>query len=134
MEQKVNVHPNPGMPDPEKARFKLVIYFKNGTRRTFYNFHTAYNAELKKVIECEKTGLNKLHRMIIHKFSGAYKTALIYYIDPSTTFVDQYGQERKVEYQLMKFVADKMIQCSEYVWEYRDGAVRMKFNQLRKVG
>lgn len=126
METKLKSHPNPGTPDPDKASFKLAIYFKNGTKRTFYNFHTAYNAELKKIIVCEKTGLNKLHRMIIHKFNGAYKTALIYWIDPVNKFVDQYGCERKCEQQIMKFVNDKMIQCADWQWEYRDGAVRIK--------
>jgi len=129
METKVNQHPSPGLPDPEKARFKMSIYFKNGSRRTFYNYHTVYNSELKKIIECEKTGLTKLHRMLLHKFFGAYKTALIYYIDPIKKVVDQNGRERKAETQIMKFCYDKQIQCSEWKWEYRDGAIRIKLNQ-----
>jgi len=120
MEHKVNNHPNPGLPDPSKASFKLLIYFKNGSRRTFYNYHSSYNAELKKIIICEKTGLNKLIRMILHKFNGAYKTALIYHLESGT--------------QVMKYCYDKQIQCLDYGWEYRDGAVRMKLNGLRKVG
>ena len=134
METKVNQHPSPGLPDVSKASFKLAIYFKDGTKRTFYNYHTSYNAEFKKVIICEKTGLSKLQRMIIQKYTGQYKTALLYYIDPIKKIVDQYGTERKAETQLMKYCYDKCIQVLPYIFEFRDGAVRIKLNDSNKAG
>jgi len=126
METKVKTAPAPALPDPEKAAFKLVVYFKNGSKRTFYSYHTAYIAELKKVIICDKTSLNKLQRLIVYKFSGAYKTALIYHIDRENTWIDDTGVIRNTETQIAKYVNEKLIQVSEWIWEFKQGAVRIK--------
>jgi hypothetical protein len=126
METKVKQNPAPGLPDPEKAAFKLVVYFKNGTKRTYYSYHTAYIAELKKVVICDKTGLNKLQRLIVWKFAGAFKTAIIYHINREQTWIDDTGVIRNTETQICKYVNDKLIQVAEWIWEFKQGAVRIK--------
>jgi len=82
-------------PNPAKAVFKLLIYFKDGKSRTFYNYHTCYNSIEKKVIVDENIGLKKLENLILHKFAGQYKTALIYYI-PKDTQIIKYVFNNKV--------------------------------------
>lgn len=109
--------PQATKPDPTKAVFKLVVYFKNGSKRTLYNYHTAWNAETKKIIEDEKIGLAKLERLIIHKYKDAYKTALLYHI-PS-------GQ------QIKKYCYNRLIQESAYTWFYDApaNAIRFRFTK-----
>jgi len=107
--------PAPTAPDPAKAVFKLIVYFKNGTKRTFYNYHTAWNAETKKIIIDEKVGLSKLERLLFYKFNGQYKTALVYHI-PS-------------EQQIRKYCYDKLIQTANYGWYYDapTNSIRFKY-------
>lgn len=107
--EKIANHPESGKPDPKKASFKLLIYFNNGASRTFYNYHTSYNAELKKIIICEKTGLNKLDRLILTKYAGQYKTALIYHIESGK--------------QIKKYCFNKLIQCADHFFIYKDGKI-----------
>jgi hypothetical protein len=47
-------------PDKDKAVFKLLVIFKDGAKRTYYNYHTSYNAERKKVIIDESVALKKI--------------------------------------------------------------------------
>jgi len=105
------------LPDKDKASFKLIVYFKNGTKRTFYNYHTSWNAETKKIIVNEKTGLAKLERLLHFKFLQQYKTALIYHIET--------GQ------QLKKYCYDRLIQETAYGWQYdaQTNSVKIKLNQ-----
>ena len=61
MEQKT-----PNLPNPDKATFKLLIYFLDGNKRVFYNYHSVYDAESKKVIINDKSSLNKLYNLLLH--------------------------------------------------------------------
>jgi len=105
------------LPDKEKASFKLVVYFKNNTKRTFYNYHTSWNAETKKIIINEKIGLAKLERLLHFKFLQQYKTALIYHIETGI--------------QLKKYCYDRIIQEAPHAWQYdaQTNSVKIKLNQ-----
>lgn len=60
---------------PESARFKAVIYRKDGHNRYYYSYDTkVYN---KERITDEYEGLLKLLRLI-HKHKGEFKNAVIY--------------------------------------------------------
>ena len=60
---------------PERARFKLVIYRKDGTTNYYYSYdNKTYN---KERINDEYEGLLKLLRLV-HKNKGGYKNAIIY--------------------------------------------------------
>lgn len=107
-------------PNKEKAVFKLLIYFKNGSARTFYNYHTSYNAELKKVIECEKTALKKLEKLLLWKFRDTYKTALIIH--------------RPTNEILLKYCYGNLLFVAPYSFTYRDGKIILvPENKLRKI-
>ena len=108
-----NEAPKPIAPDPTKATFKLIVYFKDGTKRTFYNYHTAWNAEAKKIIIDEKVGLAKLERLLLYKFKSAYKTALVYHIP--------------TEQQIKKYCYDKLIQSANFTWIYDAPTNSIKF-------
>ena len=82
-------------PNKDKAEFKMLVYFKDGNARTFYNYHTAYNAESKRVTIDHKVALNKLIRLLQFKYYGKYKGAVIYHIPTNK--------------QLYKYVNDKLI-------------------------
>jgi hypothetical protein len=105
--------PAQGKPDPSKAVFKLVVYFKNGSKRTLYNYHTAWNAETKKIIEDEKVGLAKLERLLLFKYREAYTTALVYHIPTGK--------------QIKKYCYDRLIQESAYTWYYDAPANAIRF-------
>jgi hypothetical protein len=60
---------------PEKARFKAVIYRKDGQNRYYYSYDTkVFNKERH---QDEYEGLLKLIRLI-HKYKGEFKNAVIY--------------------------------------------------------
>lgn len=60
---------------PETARFKAVIYRKDGLTRYYYSYDTkVFN---KERFTDEYEGLLKLLRLI-HKYKGEYKNAVIY--------------------------------------------------------
>jgi hypothetical protein len=60
---------------PDHARFKLVIWFKDGNTRYYYSFdHVTYK---DGVFIDEFEGLKKLIRLI-NKYEGTYKNAIIY--------------------------------------------------------
>ena len=60
---------------PERARFKLVIYGKDGRNRYYYSYDSRANKDNRFTDEYE--GLMKLIR-VVNKNQGNYKTAVIY--------------------------------------------------------
>jgi hypothetical protein len=101
-------------PDKDKAVFKLLVIFKDGAKRTYYNYHTSYNAERKKVIIDESVALKKLERLLIYKFANKYITAIIIH-RPSTV-------------QIMKYCGGRKIQDGGYKWVYQasDDSIRIQ--------
>jgi hypothetical protein len=93
------------LPDQEKATFKAIIYFKDGNTRTFYSFHTCYNAQEKKVIVNDQMALNKLNRLIQTKYTGKYITALIYHKDTGR--------------QIAKYCYNRLIQETQLKYYYK---------------
>lgn len=66
---------------PEAARFKLVVYFKNGYTRYFYSYDNKVHNKERFTDEYE--GFLKLLRLL-NKYAGEYKNAVIYAtIDPN---------------------------------------------------
>ena len=60
---------------PTKARFKLVVYFKDGNKRIFYSYDSfQFN---KKYHIDEFRSVKKLLELV-HKYKGTYNNALIY--------------------------------------------------------
>lgn len=76
---------------PEKARFKAVIYRKDGQNRYYYSYDTkVFNKERH---EDEYEGLLKLMRLI-HKYKGEYKNAVIYAtLEPSKATNSNYSHQ-----------------------------------------
>ena len=107
------------LPDPKKAVFKLVVYFLDGNKRSFYNYHTVYDAESKKIIINEKSSLNKLLNLINYKFSGKYKTAIIYY---STNFDDLNNYK-----MVYKYVNNKCIYEGKFNYTWKNFDVLFQF-------
>jgi hypothetical protein len=60
---------------PENARFKLVVWFKNGKTRYFYSYDNKQTKQGVHIDEYE--GLMKLCRFV-NKIKGEYKNAIIY--------------------------------------------------------
>lgn len=102
------------LPDPNNAVFKAVVYFKDGNTRTFYSYHTAYNAQEKKVFINDQTALNKLSRLIETKFNGKYITALVYHKESGR--------------QVAKYCYDRLIQQTPVNFTYISGAVKAVLN------
>lgn len=102
-------------PDPTKADFKLIVYFKDQNKRTFYNYHTAYNAESKRITIDHKVALNKLTRLLHFKYQGKYKTAVCYHIGSGS--------------QLFKYVEGKLIQEANYTFQAQGYNTLIKLNQ-----
>ena len=98
-------------PDPAKAAFRLIVYFKDGNKRTFYSYHTAWNAEEKKIIINDKIALNKLIKLLQFKFKEKYITGLIYHTSGK---------------QVYKFCFDRMIQETQYIFQYINGEIKIK--------
>lgn len=114
MEQKTQ-----NLPIKEKAVFKLVVYFLDGNKRSFYNYHTVYDAESKKIIINEKSSLNKLINLLNFKFCGKYKTAIIYY---SKDF------DIKDNYQVVyKYVNNKCIYEGKFNYTWKNFNVLFQF-------
>ena len=112
-DQKVEKLTAPCKPNPDKADFCLLVYFKDKRARSFYNYHTAYNAETKRVTIDHKTALNKLTRLLQFKFSGQYKTAICYYKADKNQTWEQCRNEKTAK-QLFKYIDGKLIQESNY--------------------
>ena len=113
METKTQKKESPP-PDPTKADFKLIVYFKDQNKRTFYNYHTAYNAETKRITIDHKVALNKLTRLIQFKYSGKYKTAVCYHIPTGS--------------QIFKYVDGKLIQEGNYTFQAQGFNTTIKIN------
>jgi ribosomal protein S4E len=60
---------------PDNARFKLVVWFKNGKTRYFYSYDNKQTKQGVHIDEYE--GLMKLCRFV-NKIKGEYKNAIIY--------------------------------------------------------
>lgn len=60
---------------PENARFKLVVWFKDGNTRYYYSFDTKSNN--KELIVDEFEGLKKLIRLV-DSYKDKFKNAIIY--------------------------------------------------------
>ena len=110
----MNTTQNKPLPNPSNATFKAVVYFKDGNTRTFYSFHTSYDAQEKKVLINDQTALNKLSRLIERKFAGQYITALVYHKDTGR--------------QVAKYCYDRLIQQTPLNYTYQAGAVKVLIN------
>ncbi len=65
---------------PDQARFKLVVWFKDGNRRTYYSYDNQYQGKAPHLDEYE--ALIKLMRLC-KNYSGAFKNAQIFVtLDP----------------------------------------------------
>ena len=60
---------------PDEARYKLVVWFKDGNRRLFYSYDNMYYNKEKHIDENES--LKKLFRLV-HKYKDQYKNAIVY--------------------------------------------------------
>jgi len=60
---------------PEQARFKLVVWFQDGNRRTYYSYDNAYKGKISHVDEYE--ALIKLMRLC-KQYAGKFKNAQIF--------------------------------------------------------
>ena len=105
--------PAPALPNPDKATFKLIVYFKDGKSRTFYNYHTSYDAESKRIIQNEKTGLNKLHNLILFKYANLYKTAILLHKDSNK--------------QIYRYVNGRLIFSAPFNFTYKDFNILFQF-------
>jgi hypothetical protein len=103
---------NKPLPQIDKATFKAVVYFKDGNVRTFYSFHTSYDAQEKKVFVNDKTALIKLTRLIERTYAGTYITALIYHKDTGR--------------QMAKYCYGRLIQQTNVNFTYIKGAIRVE--------
>lgn len=80
---------------PEFARFKLVVWFKDGNTRYFYSYDNKHLN--KEVFIDEYEALLKLVKLA-HKFNGTYKNAILYAtLDPDKKTSSNYS------YQMAKF-------------------------------
>jgi hypothetical protein len=60
---------------PEQARFKLVVWFHDGNRRTYYSYDNHYSGKMPHLDEFE--ALIKLTRLC-KKYAGKFKNAMIF--------------------------------------------------------
>jgi hypothetical protein len=60
---------------PEQARFKLVVWFHDGNRRTYYSYDNAYQGKTSHLDEYE--GIMKLLRLT-KQYAGKFKNAMIF--------------------------------------------------------
>ena len=103
-------------PNPDKAKFKLLVYFLDGNSRIFYNYHTSYDAESKQVIRNDKISLNKLNNLLLFKYAGKYKTAILYHIETNR--------------QIKRYVNGRLIFEAEYSFTYNKLDVEFKFKTV----
>lgn len=74
---------------PDAARFKMVVWFKDGKTRYFYSFDNKHRD--KDVITDEYEGLCKLLRLA-HSYKGKYKNILLYCsLDPGKSITANYN-------------------------------------------
>ena len=60
---------------PEQARYKLVVWFKDGNKRYFYSYDNKHFKD--RVLVDEYEGLLKLLRLV-HNYKDTYKNAILY--------------------------------------------------------
>jgi|688.fasta_scaffold29901_4 hypothetical protein len=60
---------------PEQARYKLVVWFKDGNKRYFYSYDNKHFKD--RVLTDEYEGLLKLLRLV-HNYKDKYKNAILY--------------------------------------------------------
>lgn len=74
---------------PEQSRFKLVVWFHDGNRRTYYSFDNVYYNKVAHIDEQE--AIMKLIRLT-GKYAGKFKNAQIYAtIDPDRKKTSNYN-------------------------------------------
>lgn len=74
---------------PEQSRFKLVVWFHDGNRRTYYSFDNVYFNKVAHIDEQE--AIMKLIRLT-GKYAGKFKNAQIYAtIDPDRKKTSNYN-------------------------------------------
>jgi hypothetical protein len=74
---------------PDAARYKLVIWFKDGNRRTFYSYDHVYHNKIVHLDEFES--FMKLFRLK-NKYEGTFKNAIIYAtLDPARSKESNYN-------------------------------------------
>lgn len=78
--------------NPTNARFKLVVWFKNGKTRWYYSFDNVHT--LNQVHVDEWSGIKKLIRLAEIKLKGQFKNAIIYAnLDQNKKVNDPYNYE-----------------------------------------
>ena len=76
---------------PDNARFKLVVWFKNGKTRYFYSYDNKQTKEGVHIDEYE--GLMKLFRFV-NKIKGEFKNAIIYtHLEHNKTVENDFNYE-----------------------------------------
>lgn len=76
---------------PKEARFKLVVWFKDGNRRYFHSYDNVHVNKKVRVDEYE--GMIKLIRLL-DKYKDKYKNAIIYAtLDPARNVQSDYNYE-----------------------------------------
>jgi hypothetical protein len=74
---------------PDASRYKLVIWFKDGNRRTFYSYDNVYHNKIVHLDEFES--FMKLFRLK-NKYTGTFKNAIIYAtLDPGRNKESNYN-------------------------------------------
>ena len=74
---------------PEQSRFKLVVWFNDGNRRTYYSYDNVYFNKVAHIDEQE--AIMKLIRLT-GKYAGKFKNAQIYAtIDPDRKKTSNYN-------------------------------------------
>jgi hypothetical protein len=74
---------------PEQSRFKLVVWFHDGNRRTYYSYDNVYFNKVAHIDEQE--AIMKLIRLT-GKYAGKFKNAQIYAtIDPERKKTSNYN-------------------------------------------
>lgn len=80
---------------PSAARFKLVVWFKNGKTRYFYSYD---NKHFEKTVFCDEyQGLLKLLRLV-DRVKGEFKNAIIY-----TTLTQNKTTESNYNFEVAKW-------------------------------
>jgi len=78
---------------PDQARYKLVIWFKDGNRRYFFSYDNKHYKDT--IIVDEYEGLLKLIRLT-HKYKDTFKNAILY------ATMDIYGNKKTNSFATFK--------------------------------
>jgi len=112
---------------PDQARFKLVVWFKDGNRRYFFSYDTAYFD--KQIHIDEYSALKKLIRLV-NNYKGLFKNAIIYAsLDPDRKTTGNFC------YQLAKWNINGEMKTNKAVRFYVDGkSNKLDIDKLRIYG